>query len=770
MISSKDKYSAFRKTALATALASIALPAVSQQLMLEEVVVVAQKRTQSAQDVASTVNVVTGENVDAFAAFNFKDLETQTAGLTLDRKNARNANISMRGVSIDPEAGTASTVDVYWNGMVVRPDIAFTQMYDLERIEVLRGPQGALQGRTSPAGAINILTKMPSVNESEGYMQMSLADNDGVNIQAGYGGPIVEDVFALRVSGIFDTNNAANVDNLASGQDDPEAEAKSARLSALWQITDTFKADLVYQYLEREIDDPKAAWGTDSLGERPRLKDTDRKSLSPFNNYSELDYNIVNLTLEWDLGDHTLTSVTGYNDSTKDSATENDRAGYVPDIDTWQNSVTDVESIAQEIRFASNGNETWDYMFGLYYQDQSTDTTFLNHSVLLPPSPSIGITVDGAIPVDAEEWSIFTFNSFYLTDTLQLDFGLRYTEYERFRAADVFFVEIHNLPPGLEDFIDQIEDAFNDPIQGISPENQDTEEDAVTGQIALRWDVTDDTALYVSYAHGYRPSGISINPSPTIELLPNGDSDLIHDEEESDSIEIGFKSRFWDGRATLNGALYYVDYTDYLGFVRGIQLLNEDGQPVDLTGGLIFNGDAEVWGIEFEGAVLLSENWNLAGSFSYNETEWVDAESPCNEWEPGEVLGTCDIDGESLGAQPELEISLNTEYFIPLDDTEIYFRGLWKYTDERINTDASAGIGTVREEFDDYNIINLYAGWRAADYSWDVSLWVKNATDEDTVTFEEGPDQYDKAHSGGSYNSGNNLQERTTGITIRYNF
>jgi len=148
-----------RKTAIAAALALLTAPGMAQDLVLEEVIVTAQKRTESVQDIAATVNVVSGENIDRFQAFAFNELQQQTAGLTLSSPNARNSTIALRGVSVDPESGTAAAVDPYWNDAVVRPDVAFTTMYDLERVEILRGPQGTLQGRTSPGGAINIITK-----------------------------------------------------------------------------------------------------------------------------------------------------------------------------------------------------------------------------------------------------------------------------------------------------------------------------------------------------------------------------------------------------------------------------------------------------------------------------------------------------------------------------------------------------------------------------------------------------------------------------------
>jgi outer membrane receptor protein involved in Fe transport len=139
----------FTKTLLTTAViyaAGLTTPAMAQNnLVLEEVIVTAQKRQQTQQDIAATVNVVTGDVIDDFAVFSFKDIEQLTAGISLTTINSRNSNISMRGITTDPESGSDSAVEVYFNEISVREDVAFTQMYDLERIEILRGPQGTLQ-------------------------------------------------------------------------------------------------------------------------------------------------------------------------------------------------------------------------------------------------------------------------------------------------------------------------------------------------------------------------------------------------------------------------------------------------------------------------------------------------------------------------------------------------------------------------------------------------------------------------------------------------
>ena len=762
-----------RKTALAAALSIAAAPSVAQ-LVLEEVVVTAQKRSENVQDIAATVNVISGKDIEKYQAFDFSSIQQQTAGLTLASPNARNNIIAMRGVSVDPESGTATAVDTYWNDAIVRPDVAFTQMYDLERIEILRGPQGTLQGRTSPAGAINIITKRADVDEAEGYIQLSAADNDGLNAQVAYGAPLIEGTLAVRVAADYDRSNGPNIQNLTTGFDDQEYETKSGRLSAAWNVTDTFNTQLIYQYLDQDLDDPKAMSGVDQQGGRPTLVPTDLKALALTNDTAELDFNVANLIMDWEVLDHEVTGIVGYTDSSKKAYTAADRADslryFVPatTAPTYQNSQTDVTSYSYELRLASQDNDFWDYLVGVYYQDQNTDTTFYANSVLLTQLPGVGFKTKSVLPVNANNFAIFTFNTLQLTQDIQLEAGLRWTKYDGYAQATVNYAGAND--PGPLPSKEVVNDLFAPrfPIVGIS--NPNTNANAVTGSLKLRYEWRDEVSLYAAYNRGYRPGGTSIVPSPNIQFLPDPDAFLTYDEETSDAIELGAKSTLWDDRATLNVALYYQKFDGYLGFTRGVQVVNNAGEPVDLPGGIVYNGDANIWGIEVEGKVLLSERWDAGGALSYNKGEWDGATQPCNDRVGNEVIGSCDIDGQPIGGEPEWSLSLNSEYFYPLKSTELYFRGLFKYTDDRLNTDASAGIGNVRSEFNSYQTLDLFTGLRSNDFAWDVSLWVKNVTDEDEVIYQQGPDQYDIALSGGSYTQTNILRERTFGMTARYNF
>lgn len=776
----------FAKTLLTTAVlfaGSIATPAMAQNnLVLEEVIVTAQKREQTQQDIAATVNVVGGDVIDNFAVFDFGDVEQLTAGLSLTTVNSRNSNISLRGITTDPESGADSAVQVYFNDVSVREDVAFTQLYDLARIEVLRGPQGAVQGRTSPAGAIKMITQQPNMSLIEGYVQTSFSDNEGFNGQFASSLPIIKNELAIRLSGVYDENNGNDVENLTTGLNSTK-RASSGRLSVAWEPSDSFSALLTTQYLDRSTaDDPKILVGTDTLGERPTLKASDRKALGQTDDFDTLVYKLASLELNWDIAGHQLTSISGKQDSSKPGRLENDRGFYQPNLNsslvtgtlnTFQETNTRVDSFSQEFRLASIDNDTWDYMVGVYYTKQDTTTSFASWGAqTLGDLGDVNFLTGGSVPVNREDFAIFTFNTVRLTDDIAIDIGLRHQKVNRFNLTDVFLLEFGQIALDPAGGIPEstITDGFeaNFPISAISDEDSKASATATTGSFTVRYNLADDISLYGSYSRAFRAGGISIVPDPNIAVIEEA-GQLRYDDETSDAIELGMKGRFWDGRATANVAIYLQTFDGLLSRNIGLQARTVDGTgSFDIPGGLTYNADATMQGIELDGEVLITERWSAGGAFSYNQSEYDDgAVSPCSS--QGELL-TCDIGGDRIAGQPKLSFSLNSEYYIPFDSVEFYIRGLYKYNGDIVNSAAISGLTNAREKFDSYDTINLFTGLRANNGQWDVSLWAKNLLDEEALISESQSDVYDTAASGGSYVSPTLIPERTLGLTARYNF
>ena len=785
----------FRHTKLGAAVAAAGAIAVSQsalaQFTLEEVIVTAQKRESTLQDIAATVNVIGGEVVDEYSVLSFNDLEQLTSGLSLTKQNSRNATVSMRGISNDPESGGEPGVDIYYNGVLVRPDTAFSQIYDLERIEILRGPQGALQGRTSPGGAILMNTKKASLDETNGSIQFTSSDNGGTNIQVAVGTPIIEDVLAVRFAGAYDENNGNNVTNITTGRQSTDL-GRSGRLSLNFTPGDAFEADFMHQYYERYTDDPKILLGPDPRDPNSTLTADDRTALASFNDLTNFRFNLTTLNTSWDLGSHEVSMIIGHNESSKFAPNdEKDRANIETNGPTDQFSTTTLDTDTIEIRLTSTDNEFWEYMVGLFWLDQKTATVFdakttvsgTTTPALSFASGGFAISTVGIIPVETKNQAIFGFNTFHFSDVLSLDFGWRYQERESFRQAQVEFGGVLAATgtftnPGLQaPVLNGVAGSL--PIEGIPPADQNDDSNNITGMLALNYQVSDELSVYGSISLANRAGGVSISPGANVaQIVASGL--LFYNEEKSTAFELGFKGRFLDGKATLNGSFFTQEFDGYINRATGLKVVDvavANATPSNVAGGLTYNGDASVTGVELEGQLQVNDNWRVGGSMSITEGEYDSgAERPCNIRETNEYIGLCSIGGEPISGEPELSISLNTEYVLPLETTDMYLRGLMKYNGERANQDAASGLGVVPVEFGEYATLSLFAGVRSHDGVWDVFGWVKNLTDEDATILHQGSDETDiKANDpanlvSGEYTRVQILPERTMGVTVKYNF
>jgi iron complex outermembrane receptor protein len=205
--------------------ATLALPlavgshrAAAEALKLEEVIVTAQKRSESVQDIPSTVNMIDGDTLKDFNILQFTDFGALTAGLEINSFNGRNGRMILRGIDFNPNSAAEATVTAYWNQAIVESNALFQQMFDVQRIEVLRGPQGTLAGRTSPAGAINIHTARPNLDEIEGEIRGTVTDNDGLNTQVAASFPLIPGKLGLRVAGVYDESDLDELENDLTGK------------------------------------------------------------------------------------------------------------------------------------------------------------------------------------------------------------------------------------------------------------------------------------------------------------------------------------------------------------------------------------------------------------------------------------------------------------------------------------------------------------------------------------------------------------------------
>jgi outer membrane receptor protein involved in Fe transport len=754
MIKSNNK--PFQKTLLAMSVSigcvvfAGSQQASAQDLVLEEVIVTGQKRAQSIQDTAGSVSAISSSVLEDQVITDFSQIQELTTGLTLDKADSRKQSIALRGISVDSNSTAAAPIDVYWNDTSVRTNVAFQSVYDIERMEILRGPQGTLQGKTSPGGAIHIYTKKPEFGITDGRFQQTFSDNGGSNTQFAMNLPIESDVLAVRIAGVYDENEGQGIENIRNGQDEMH-RSSGGRIGIKLQPSDNFDATLTYDYVRSKHGQPEAMFGSYSLAPQPSagfypdIDKEDRYAIGDQKVETTTLNRIATLEMNWEFGNHLLTSVTGVKNNTQDDIRDDDPIGYAAGAAAIANRVfSDFDTTTQELRLSNTDGEFWDYIVGAYYDNAKADTVSERYSNGTNQANTF-------VPIESTTTALFVHNTFHLTDSTDVEVGLRYQDQERDQRADVFL-------PNLEDPL----------LVFISDEYVNEKSDAVTGTLRLSQHLNEDVMVYGAYNRAYRPGGITVTPTQINE------EDLLFAEETSDTFEIGAKSTLMDGRLQLNGAAFYQMFDGFQAYNENVVATGADGQPVNIKGGITHNGDATVYGFEGDFNLAAAEGWFIGGSAAIVDTSFDSGvQGPCADEKQlvgaaPRTVAKCDIGGTQLSAEPQWSVSLNSEYSLAVGDVgEYYLRGLYKYQGKKtydLLDDADIGA---------YGVLSLYTGLRAADGQWDVSIWAKNLTDEQQLARSSNYEFSNDPAVGvleTDYRKGVMIPERTIGLSFAYNF
>lgn len=754
--------------------------------VLEDIVVTATRSAQSLQDVPMSINVASGEALQRLNLFDVKDVQLLSPGLDLTNTGGRNNIATLRGIAFDADQGTSPAVDIYFNEIPVDAQTVFTAMYDLEQIEVLRGPQGALRGRTAPAGAITIRTRRPDLSEVNGYAQGTVTDRDAVNFQAGVSIPLVEDRLALRAAMLIDRNDLNQIDNV-NRDASSRSTTESARLSLAYAPTDSFNAVIAYQYLYAENDQYQQVVGN---GNQPSLFDPalsgppagvkDRIGVTEgpmnFRNRSHL----LTLDANWDLGGHNLQLVAGHQNSLLRQRSDHDFGNAIPGYVNFQDVRTPYKVNTAELRLASSDRSFWNYSASLYYSKQTGDVTvtqdanqFFANDVPLTPLPvSFGaflpIQADILAPTYQRAFAIAASSSFQFTDELRFEVAGRYS-FLKTRQESFLTLTSPGLPgAGIDPFI-------QGPFNTVDPAIGTQKHDVLTGGANLTYKFSHDVTAYLSYGRSYRGPTAAVGataPLDTSLLLTKG--------EHSDAIEAGVKSAFLDRHMTFNLSAFWQKFDGYISRVRGIHYSIEGDGVSDGFFDFNFNGDATVRGVE----ATLAGRWDafdFSTSASYVDAKYDDAMAPCNDFNGDgkpDAAGVPSIPGgqqvamcgrnDRIAEQPKFSLTANAEYRFAIGDYEPFVRGLFTYRPGFNSTVANY-------DYRSRETLNLYLGLRGPDRRWELTAFAKNVLNQQRITsISQGNFQIGTVNPLAAFDSGYRLVSSTTprefGLTAQFNF
>jgi iron complex outermembrane receptor protein len=790
---------------IAAATAAATQPALAQPAGsgegLEEIVVTATRREESMQDVAVSISAMSGEQLEKLKFFEFDDMAAATPGLAMTSTAREPGVIAVRGVGFAPNSSAPPAVDVYLNELPINSVYAFTSIYDIQQMELLRGPQGTLRGRPSPAGAVTMTTRRPDLGAMGGSITGSFSDADAQNYQGALNVPILKDSLALRVAGVKNINEGSGGE-LLNG-DEPEVDDEGLRATLLFQPTEELGFLLTHHYMDRAIDQFTYVEGAGAGYNGPAISADDRRGVADEIGKQDQKIEITSLQANWDIGENQLVYIGGYQDLTNEFTQDLDGANAVADYVALQDVATDFEVTTHELRFESTGDRRIDYGVGLWYSDTKTDTKVHQVSELTgafgyppvprgPADPAYVLGVGIHIPTEAENMAAFGHLEFHVTDQLDIGVGARYLEEESDRSqqldlgSSLIAIDIGQGEPltsilcptilaqvtGL-DWVGQTYPNTCNLALAASSFYQPAEEDwdHWVYDASIKYSLSDDTLLYFTVAHSWRPPGVTVGIT-----APIPDEILFGPPEQSDAFELGMKSEWMDRRLRFNAALFYQEFDGFIGRFEDVPYVNEDTQTVT-TGGFTYNGDATAYGAEADLLWLISDDWTAQLSMSAQQGEFDDADVPCRDtdfdgtpdngpnptaanWGAPGPVAFCQSN-DPISNLPDWSATLQSEYVIPRESLDYYVRGLLNYQPE--NDNFATGF-----ERDSFALMNLYAGVRSSDGRWDVTLWAKNALDDDTLLdeFSEGV----LAGFNPGYRSVIVQPERELGLSLRYAF
>lgn len=711
----------------------------AQETVLEEIVVTANRREQDIQDVALSVTALTNQRLQEMGADVIQDYYRVIPNFAVVDRGPGGRLYSIRGISAGIVQQGTGTVGVYIDEMPVsanyfQPDLS---VYDLERVEILRGPQGTLFGEGSLGGTVRMITPDPDNGQVQADVSADYSETDGGGGNSALNGmlnlPLGESA-ALRVTGYY-RDYSGYIDRVADAdgvqldvgaligfpgafqpvldtgpiparEDINDEETLGGRVSFLWNATDALSFKLSYLAQNSEFGARNTQIG--SLG--------NYQTNFYLAEEVEDDLDLLNLTVEWDLGWATLLSSTSTFDRSRTQLADNaDLGGQVfpglllAGVGTLTEDYQD--QVSEDIRLVSDDDGALSWTAGLFYVDKKDgyeqiivdeEDFFVNFANILFRD------IIGSFPMPP----------FPLTDARQLlDHSGHFdeTQFAAYGELEYRFGERWSAIAGARYYdYDKTDTIINNNINilglGLQDGAYDSDDSGTNLKFGLNYTPTDNLLVYATASEGFRIGGTNTAPGIPEENVSYGPDSLWN-------YELGVKSDLAGGALQVNAAAFYVDWTD-------IQL----ALPLGFSFGTINAGEAQVVGGELELLARPSERWDLAFALGYNDGE-LTADAPGAD-DPGNP--NPGFDGDRLPGTPDLNAAASAQYMFPVSSWNGFLRADWTYTGDSTTTFNESSFNGNGDssyfELDSYNLLNLRAGIRSN--HWTTTLYVDNVTNE----------------------------------------
>ena len=614
----------FKRIILASFVGSFGLSLLAQEV--EEVVVTAEKRSESLQDISQAVTALTEEDIEEKNITSFVDLSAIVPGVTVAKNEGYKTVISIRGIGneTNQNAIAAPSVAFHMDGVfIASPFSLSTDFLDVERIEVLRGPQGTLFGQNSTGGAVNVISKAPSTDGGSGKLNVTFGDYDLKKITTS-NNFVINEKIATRFS-LSSTTRDGFSKNVVTGQDLDDANSKGFRTDWMFDLNDSSSLRVFGQYFK--VDRNGAAIrGIDD--QTPGMRNLSQDTVSQH----ELSSMVLAAIYESDLGFASLKAIASIQEDDILVVRDNDRHNYLDPVlvieglpagSTYQRAeftpeTSLVDTTTLEINLISNEpiEDRLDWTVGLFYMDHEIENVIrgyrdddldgrikylcsepfadpsycYEHAYSFPGSFDIfGPDAEVDFFTDAnptrESFSIYAQTTLSVSETFRIVSGLRYSE-DEFRSILTNFLDVQN-------------------------EDLSGESDEITSRIVGEYDISEDTMFYVALSRGYKPGGSNLtfgydddNAPPMV--FPTFESESV------ESVELGLKSTFADGKARANLAAFSYTY-------ENLQFQATD--PDIYRGGVANIPESEMSGVEIEFTGFVSDSFSIDMNLSFMNSE-----------------------------------------------------------------------------------------------------------------------------------------------------
>jgi iron complex outermembrane receptor protein len=731
---------------LAAALPDMARAADDAGAPLPEIMVTARRRVEDVQAVPAAVSVIDGALLESSYTVNTGQLSLLVPSLNYSSANPRNTAFTIRGLGSSVvavsqandglEPGVGFYVDQVYQA---RPATAAFDFVDIDRIEILRGPQGTLFGKNTTAGAIHIITRAPSFDwQAQG--EISYGEDNFFQARAAISGPIVADKLAFRVSGLA-TRRDGVLRNVTTGRDQNRLDNQAVRGQLLWQASDALNLRLTADWRNFDSECCTQAYLRVGTSLRPAARQFPAlaagigyapPSRNVYDRLTDIDAALavdtneggVSLVTDWDLGHATITSVTAWRFWNWNAANDRDFTGL--QIQLQQGIPSRQDQISQELRMASNGNGALGYVWGLYFFRQvitgrpvsifgPTGAYWLigpttgSPPVAVPANLLDGYGQDGRTRFAADSYAAFGEVNAKLTERLTLTGGLRYTiEHKIGSYATFVFGGLPTAVPAL----------LNAKLSILRPQAytaRDVSGD-LSGRGNLAWQLSDTLFAYVSYARGFKSGGINMSGLPLDAQNQPALATAVIRPERNTTWEAGVKTDLFDRRLRLNLAVYHTD-------VREFQAtLVDSAQTVALRGYLSNIPQVTVQGFEADAVATPFAGLQLRASVAFADGRYADyPKGPCPLERQGSATAACDLTGGRLSGLPRWSTTLGGDYAVPIGRGEAFIHADSSWRSSQFGDPTLSKFTLI----DGYNLTNAAIGYRTAS-GFTLALFARN--------------------------------------------